>query len=418
MMAKKERKIIRKNKSETPKKELSFSLLEVIIVMIITIVFGMMIGGLANSFKAPISTTNTKLKSESSLNEFIEVYNELKNKYYGEIKSEEMIEAGIEGMLNYLNDTYSVYMRDSSSRSFNDEMDGEYVGLGVQITKVESGLIKILSVFPDSPAEKVGIKVDDEIVKVNKLEVKDTDIDRVVEEIRGKVGTKFDVVISRAGEEKSYKVTREAITLTSVTGEIHERDNKKVAYLRVSTFAANTTSQFKKLLDSYIEKDKVSAVIVDLRNNTGGHLAVADSLASLFLDKGKIIYQLKDKKETTVSKSSNAATYKIPVIFITNEGSASASEVLVAALKENGLGLVVGKKTFGKSSVQTAKELSSGSTIKYTIREWLTPKGNSLEENGIDPDIEVELADEYYETREQEKDSQLMRALTEAFKEE
>lgn len=409
------KKKIVKRKVFPNKKDLSFNLTEVIIVMFITIILGMIIGGFVSKIDSKSYQQKKAISNEKALVEFVETYKELKENYYGEINTEKMLGAGIEGMLKYLDDDYAQYLKKDSSRTFNDEMDGEYVGLGVQIIALESGLIKVVEVLPDSPAEKSGIKVDDLIVRVNKLLSVEHEINDIVEEIRGKVGTTFELEILRDEQTKNYEITRSSITLTSVSGKVYEEDNQKVAYLRLSTFAANTTSQFKKLLDKYIEEDKVSAVVIDLRNNTGGHLTIAESMSSLFLKKGEVIYQLKDNKTLYKSKNVNEPRYNLPVIFITNEGSASASEVLVAALKENDQGFIVGKNTYGKSSVQTAKELSDGSSIKYTVKEWLTPKGNSVGKIGIAPDLELELSEEYYQDNAEEKDNQLMEALKQAF---
>ncbi len=158
-------------------------------------------------------------------------------------------------------------------------------------------------------------------------------------------------------------------------------------------------------------KAGASSVVIDLRNNTGGHLTVVEAISEMFLNKGDVVYQLKDKKETISYKNKNKRLYKLPVVFITNEGSASASEVFVAALKENNKAVSVGVKTFGKGSVQTAKDLSSGATIKFTVKEWLTPKGNQINKKGIEVDYPVEISSKYYETLSDKDDDQLQKAL-------
>ncbi len=389
----------------------SFSLLEVLVIMLVTVVFGIIVGGFANNLKSPFSKSREIVLKNNDLNELISVYETVKNEYYGEVDSKKLAEAGIEGMIKFLGDKYSVYMSGDNSQSFNDEMDGQFVGMGVTVSANEERVIKIVDVFAGSPAEKVGIKAGDEIVKVNDKFAKDGTLQDIVNIIRGKKGTKFDIVIKRDGNEKKFTVTRDIITLTSVSGRVYKEEGKNVSYIRVSTFAANTAGQFKKMIDKHIKEDKVESVVIDLRNNTGGHLTVVDAMAEMFLDKGEIMHQFKAKSGITKTKSTEKKMYDLPVVFITNEGSASASEVFVAALKENDKAVSVGVKTFGKGTVQAARDLRSGSMIKFTIKEWLTPKGNVINEKGIMPNFEVIMNDNYYKTLDEKDDNQLQKAL-------
>lgn len=403
---------IKKQETIIPKEKYNFSLVEVLVIMLVTVVFGIVIGGFADNLKGPFKKSSTPLTQNSDLNEFINIYEELKDNYYGTIDSQKLAEAGIAGMIHFLGDKYSVYMNNDVSQGFNDEMDGQFVGMGVTVSSSEERVIKIIDVFAGSPAEKVGIKAGDEIIKVNDMLAKDHTLQEIVNTIRGKKGTKFDIFIKRGEEEKKFTVTRDIITLTSVSGKVYKEKDKTISYIRVGTFAANTNKQFKDMIDKHIKEDKVSSLIIDLRNNTGGHLTVVEAMAELFLDKGDVIYQLKDNEKTVKTKTEKKGIYDIPVVFITNEGSASASEVFVAALKENDKAISVGVKTFGKGTVQAAKELKSGSTIKFTVKEWLTPKGNQINDKGITPDYEEVMNDNYYKTLDEKADNQLQKALS------
>lgn len=390
--------------------KLVFSLIEVMLIMIVTVVFGIIIGGFTNNLKSPFAKRVESSIEEREVQELVDVYKTLKHSYYGDLDHKKMLEAGISGMINFLDDEHSIYMGNNLSQNFNDEMDGSFVGMGVTVQQIEEGQIKIIDIFAGSPAEKVGIKVGDEILKVDNKLVKDNTLEEIVKAIRGKKGTKFKITIKREDEELKFEVTRDTINLSSVSGELYEKEGQKVAYIRISTFAANTTKQFKDKMEEFV-KAGASSVVIDLRNNTGGHLTVVEAISEMFLNKGDVVYQLKDKKETISYKNKNKRLYKLPVVFITNEGSASASEVFVAALKENNKAVSVGVKTFGKGSVQTAKDLSSGATIKFTVKEWLTPKGNQINKKGIEVDYPVEISSKYYETLSDKDDDQLQKAL-------
>lgn len=398
------------NKVVREKESYNFSLLEVLVIMMVTVIFGISIGIFADNLKSPFTKGGEQVSTSNELNEFVNVYEELKENYYGDLDSKALAEAGIAGMLDYLGDEYSIYLNDDQSQNFSDELNGEFVGMGASVSSVDD-IFTIVEVFKDSPAEKAGLKSGDIILRVDETESTEVELQELVDMIRGKKGTSFEILISRAGEEHSYEIERGVVTLPSVSGEIYNDDDKKLAYVKVDTFAANTAVQFKSLMDEYVQKEKVDSVVIDLRNNTGGHLTVVEAMAEMFLDEGDVVYQLKDNEKTTKNKTNKKAIYDIPVVFITNEVSASASEVLVAALKDNDKAVSVGKTTYGKGSVQTARDLTGGSMIKYTIKEWLTPTGKQINKVGITPDYEVSLSEKYYETLNKEDDNQLQKAL-------
>ena len=223
------------------------------------------------------------------------------------------------------------------------------------------------------------------------------------------------IVVKRGDEEKSFDITLEVIDIPSVEGKIIEKDGKKVGIITLSIFAKNTGTQFKNELDK-LEKDGMEQLIIDVRGNTGGYLDQASDIISNFMDKSHVIYQVERKGKKTKYYSTGTTTKQYKIAVLVNGGSASASEILAAALKESYGAEVIGTTTYGKGTVQTTTKLEGGASIKYTIERWLTPKGNSINETGIAPTIEVELSDDYYENQKEENDNQLQRALEEITK--
>ena len=363
------------------KSKLRFSMSETIIFMIVTFGFGLFLGGV-------IMYGKEMFGSKSSLYEFAKTYNELLDSYYKDVDSQELLNAGISGMVKYLGDPYSTYMSEEAAEEFNDEVEGVYHGIGAEIKydeKFEN--VYIGRVFENSPAEKAGLQTDDQLLKVEEEEIKGKSLSEIANKVKGKDGTKVKITIIRDGKEKIIELTRGTVDSISVMSEIIERDEKKIGYLRISIFAANTQKQFEKELLN-LEKENIESLIIDVRGNSGGYLATVDDIISLFTKKGDIIYQLKtkDKIEKIEDKSKDERKYKI--VVLTDSASASASEVLAAALKETYHAEIVGTKTFGKGKVQRVYTLSNGAMVKYTFQEWLTPEGNMIDGEGVTPTVE------------------------------
>lgn len=412
-----------KDKTETKNDEVkkkhrreknTFNLTEVVVVMIVTAMVSLLVGSVAtyviqDQKKCFSSTCSTN----KELADFISVYDEIVGDYYEEVDKESLVNAAIKGMLDSLGDNYSDYMDKDTADSFNQSLEGGFDGMGVEITYTDddTNRILIVTVFDDSPAAKAGLQANDIILKVDNEEVTGLSLDEVAASVKnGENGSTFEIEILRGEETKTLTVTRGFVELTSVASEVIEWNGKKVGYIAISVFAKNSLAQFEENYNN-LKNEGIESLIIDVRGNSGGYLSTAKEISSLFLNEDDIVYQLDTKGVVEKVKSGTPKTIDLPVAVLVNSASASASEVMTSALKENVSALVVGTKTYGKGSVQKVRELSNGSLVKYTIQKWLTSNGNPIDGCGITPDKVVELDSKYYENPIRENDNQLITAL-------
>ena len=389
----------------TIKKE-GFSYPEMVIIMIIAILFGFLIGNVVSFTKK--ETTNSSVPSE--LKEFVDTYNDIVNNYYDKVNKEELIDAGIKGMINYLDDPYATYFDGTSSTNFNQTLEGNYEGVGIEVT-LDNNKVKITKVFADTPAKKAGIKVGDYITKVNGESVEGKSLSDVVSLIKNAKNKEVEITITRDNQEKAMKVTRTTVDMPYTSSKVYEENGKKIGYLKIEMFSNNITKQVKKELES-LKKKNIDKLVIDVRDNPGGYLTQVTEILSLFMTKKDVIYQLqtKNNKEKVYSTSSKA-TYSYPVVVLINENSASASEILASAFKETYNAEIVGVNSYGKGTVQKTGDLNNGDTIKYTVQKWLTPKGNWINEKGVTPTKEVKLELKENEPLTEDNDNQLKAAI-------
>lgn len=394
---------VKKNKNLFKISEL-FSL--IIITMIVSLTLGYFLGQRMNG--------TTKLSDE--MKKFINDYNEIKENYYEDINDKEILKKALESVVNSLGDPYSTVIDNSLSNSINTELKGQYSGFGIQIANTKDNRILIVSIIDDSPALEAGLKAGDIILKMDGESVEGKTTDEFTKLVKGSNKQTITLTLLRDNKEIDIAVTRKIVTLKSVSSKIFEQDGKKVGYIYISIFAANTDSQFKKeLID--LEKKGINSLIIDVRDNTGGHLTSVENIISMFLDKKHVIYQIESKGKTTKTYSKNNDSKKYKVVMLVNENSASASEMLTAAMKEEYNSEVVGMKTFGKGTVQEVGNTSNTNlNYKITTKKWLTPKGNWINKKGIEPTIKVELSKEYIKNPSEETDNQLKTAIETAIK--
>ena len=364
------------------KSKIRFSIPETLVIMTIVFGIGLIVGGVLMYWKRAFDS------SKISLNEFTATYNEIVDNYYQEVDKEELLEAGISGMVRYLGDPYSTYMSKDAAEDFNEDVEGTYQGIGAEIKYSEDNLPMIGRVFENSPAEKAGLKENDIILKVNDEDVTNKSLSDIASIVKGDKGTTVHITIRRDNDENEYELTRGVVDNVSVTSEIIEKNNHKIGYIYISIFASNTKKQFEKEL-KHLEDNGIESLIIDVRGNTGGYLTTVSDILSMFMKNGEVIYQLRTKEKVEIIKDKTDESRDYPVVILADGGSASASEVLVGAFSETYNSQVVGTKTFGKGRVQKVFTLSSGALFKYTYQEWLTPNGNYIDQAGIIPDIEI-----------------------------
>lgn len=377
----------------------------IVISMIIGSVFTMFIKENNNSVNYSYSS-----KDRKEFNSLYETYDTIMKDYYKSVDSNTLIEGAINGMLGSLNDEHTMYFDKKSKEAFDSELSGNYYGIGAQIQLTGEGTIKITKVFNDSPAEKAGLKAEDVFVSVDGVSVEGKNATEVANMLKSSTVKTSKIVIKRDGNEISFDVTKENITLFSVSSEMLKNNNKNIGYLSVSIFGQKTYSQFKDALLK-LESQDMDSLIIDLRGNTGGYLYTVTNMLEEFVGKDNIMYQIQSSSGVKKYKSSKETSRKYKIVILVDENSASASEIMAASMKENYGAVLVGKTTYGKGTVQTTKDLSNGSMIKYTIEKWLTPNGKNIDKEGITPDYDVNIGDSYSNSPTKENDMQLKKAL-------
>ncbi len=386
-----------------------FKLSEVITLIIITIIIGFILGLSVFKIMSDKNKTNKK-NTDEELSKFIENYNYIVDNYYGELDKEELIASAISGMLESIDDPYTTYIDNDDNNSFNTTLEGSFQGIGVEVINDSDNNIIVYNVIEDSPASKAGIQSLDIIKSINGNSLENTTTSDFVALVKENDLSTINLVLVRNNEEINVTVNRDLVTLKSVKSEIFNRNDKKIGYIYMSIFANNTYLQFKQELQK-LEAEGIDRLIIDVRSNTGGYLTAAENILSLFLDSSHVIYQTEDKEGTNKFYSKGNTTKNYPIVILTNEASASASEILTSALKEEYGATLVGKKTYGKGTVQELKTLPDGEQYKFTTKKWLTPSGNWINGEGIQVDVEVEFNRDYYDNPTYENDVQLQSAI-------
>ena len=324
------------------------------------------------------------------------VFEMARDKFVEEADERKMLEGAMNGMLGAL-DPHSSYLSKEDFKEFNDKSQGEFGGLGIQITS-DKGAIRVISPIDDTPAAKAGIEAGDYITHIDGEQVFDMTLNQAVKKMKGKPGTKVKLtIVHDRGEPKEMTLKRAIIKVKSVkfseksdNAAMDDEKLPKIGYLRISDFGATTTKELNDAIKD-LEKKNVAGYVLDLRNNPGGYLTAAIDMADAFLDGGEIVSTRGREKadiERMFAKSGDLVKGK-PIVVLINHGSASASEIVAGALQDNGRAIVMGSQSFGKGSVQQQKPLGDGSAVHITIARYYTPSGRSIQNEGITPDIEV-----------------------------
>lgn len=360
-----------------------FSLKSVAIIIIVTAIITSLTTGLIIYNNSKLILGSASLSSDSALKEFLKVYSSLDENYYEDIDKTKMIDAAIAAMLKYLGEDYSTYLNQTETDSLSNKLSGTFKGIGISITNGN----EIVKVYEDTPAFKAGLKENDKIIRINDTDTEGKNQIEVANLIdKTKENT---LVVSRDGAELTFKVIPEEIN-TPLTTQVYEKNDKKIGYIYIEAFTEKVGEEFKKSLED-LEQQGITSLIIDVRENTGGYLKGATEIASLFLEKGKTIYSLEGKDGVTTYKDETDEKRDYPVILLINENTASASEVLAAALQDSYGAKLVGKISYGKGKVQQTKQLEDGSMVKYTSARWLTPEGECIDGFGLAPHYEEDI---------------------------
>ena len=340
---------------------------------------------------------------------FSEVLDKINKEYVEDINQSEVMDAAINGVLQSL-DPYSAYMSPESFQNMQTETSGEFGGLGIEVS-MEAGVVKVISPIDGSPADEVGVKAGDYIVKINEHQVQGKTLTEAVDLMRGPVGSDIEITVRRKGVKKAivFKITREIIKIQSVKSK---KINDNIGYIRLTAFNENSSTQIKKKINEFTKDKKIKGYILDLRNNPGGLLSQAIKISDFFLTNGEIV-STKSRKESEnrrwFANKGDIINGKVLIVLI-NYGSASASEIVAGALKDNKRAILLGENTYGKGSVQSIIHLKNNGAIRLTISKYYLPSGKSISEVGITPDIEVAEGDDEFRIN-TEKDNQLNFAI-------
>lgn len=340
---------------------------------------------------------------------FWDAWNKVTEKFVGEISASKMINGAIKGMVDSLGDPYSTFMEPSDNKLFIEDLSGEIQGIGAELS-VKDGKLVIIAPLDDSPAQKAGLKPNDEISEIDGEDTIDMSLEEAIQKIRGRAGTQVKLLINRVDfkEPKEFNIKRAVIVIKSVKWEIKEGG---IGYIKISQFGEDTSRLTKQAADE-LKDQKV--IILDLRNNPGGYLDSSIDVASLFMERGVVVKEkYKDGRIEELRTTLPQQFFKNKIIVLINEGSASASEIVAGALRDSRQAIIIGKRSFGKGSVQEIENLSNDSALRITVAKWLTPSGLTIDKEGIKPDVEIDLTDQDFA---QNKDPQLDRALEEAKK--
>ena len=346
---------------------------------------------------------------KNNLEKLITTYYLIRNEYLKQVSTETLINGAIKGMVESLNDSYSVYLDKDAFKNLNVQIEGTFGGIGVEIDKDENKQLVVIAPLPGTPADRAGLKSGDIIEKVDEQETAKLTTIEAASLIRGEPGTSVTLKILREEENRSFiiELVREKITIPSVRGEILP-DHQEIGYLQVLHFnRSSTIAQLERELNK-LNKEKLNGLILDLRGNPGGDLEAAVELAGYFLKEGPVVRIVDRNGKEEVRYSSRLNQIQLPLVVLIDEGTASASEIVAGAIKDSRSGLLLGTRTYGKGLVQTLYSLGDNEGLKLTTNRYLTPNGHDIDGKGIQPDIVVEQPEDTDEDVQLEKAVELL----------
>ncbi len=320
-----------------------------------------------------------------------EVYSKLQQGFDGELDVNKLEDGLKEGLVKAAGDPFTEYLNAEESKEFDQQLTGSFQGIGAELSKEEQAIV-IVSPIAGFPAEKAGLKARDIISKIDGESAYDISVSDAVKKIRGEKGTVVKLEIIRDGKVLNFDITRDQISIPSVTSEV-TADN--IGIIEITRFGEDTVGLVNQMAKDMREKN-VKGVVLDMRNNPGGLLDASVGVSNVWLQRGSTVLEEKrgNKVVKTFKATNNPILNGVPTVVLVNEGSASASEIVAGALRDNKVATIIGEKTFGKGSVQELRKLNDGGTLKVTIARWFTPGGRNIDKEGIEPDQKVEITDE------------------------
>ena len=368
---------------------------------------GVLIG--ASTVYLLLGNNKTIIKTgyDSKFEPVFEAYETIKNEYYKDIDDSKLIDGMINGIMLATEDKHTMFFNEEQTNDFLTDLSGSYYGIGAQIYQTDDEYVTISRVFKKSPAEKAGLQIGDKFVSIDGESMKGKTPTEVSTILRSSESSKATIVIKRGEEEKTIEVEKSVVEIDSVYSE--KLDNN-IGYIEINTFSSLTDDQFTEALYG-LENEGINSLIIDLRGNGGGYLSTVTNIISRFVDRKTPIYQIKNRNNIEKSYSLNDNKLNYKVVILIDENSASASEIMCSALQEQYGAILVGKTTYGKGTVQEMRPLSNKTMFKFTTEEWLTSKGNSINDVGVKPDYEVDLGEEYFSNPTEENDAQLQKAI-------
>lgn len=341
-----------------------------------------------------------------NFNELQSAYDILQRKYDGDLDKEKILESAKAGMISGAGDPYTTYLNAKSAKELNDQLSGTLSGVGAEVA-IKNNKLVVVSPVDGSPAEKSGLRPGDWITKIDDTDSSTLTLDEAVSKIRGEKGTKVKLTVVRAGSQSQViEITRDVISVPSVKWSMKNGD---IGYIEISQFGTDTSEKIKQAA-AELKSQGAKKIVLDLRNNSGGYLDAAVDVSNQFLPAGKVVVEERQKGKTVekLETEGGGQLVGLPMVVLINEGSASASEIVAGALKDNKAAVLIGEKSFGKGSVQEVIKLGGGAELKVTIARWFTPSGKGIDKEGIKPDIEVKKTTEDFNA---DLDPQLERAI-------
>ena len=349
------------------------------------------------------------LAKDANFDLFWDVWGRVKENYYKkDTPDTKLFYGAVAGIVSSLDDPYSIFLNPEKAKEFNESLSGSFDGIGAELGMKKNQLL-IIATLPEMPAEKAGLRAGDKILSVDDKTTTSMSIDEAVTKIRGKRGTKVTLTIYRDGEprERDIEITRDQIVIQSVKWEMKDDG---IGYIRITHFTQDTAKKFKDAVQALLAKN-MKRLILDVRSDPGGYLDAAVDVAGYWIDgKTVVIERYADGTQDEYKGRSTPLLENIPTAVLIDRGSASASEIVAGALQDEEKAVLIGEQSFGKGSVQDVQRLADGSELKLTIAHWFTPKGRTIQDEGIKPDISVEMTEQDYKDK---KDPQLQRAMEE-----